>query len=185
MKRYNKAIDYALLAMHYARKAEMSKSATVKAAFRKKAVQAALNSGKQKDTLDGMKTLEASLRIAAENEGMLPPVDDELDMEEDMPMEAEDDMMDDVDIDDVDIDDVDMDIQEVDAEAEDIDDDEDAEESEDDEDEDEDDDEAVEAFNRVAARVRARRLAARKLQARRQIAARARARRLAARRATR
>lgn len=181
MKRYNKAIDYALLAMHYARKAEMSKSATVKAAFRKKAVQAALNSGKQKDTLDGMKTLEASLRIAAENEGMLPPVDDEIDMEEDMPMEAEDDMMDDVDIDDVD-----MDIQEVDAEAED--DDEDADESEDDEDEDEDDDEAVEAFNRVAARVRARRLAARKLQARRQIAAHARkamARRLAARRAAR
>lgn len=180
MKRYNKAIDYALLAMHYARKAEMSKSATVKAAFRKKAVQAALNSGKQKDTLDGMKTLEASLRIAAENEGMLPPVDDELDMEEDMPMEAEDDMMEDVDIDDVN-----MDIQEVDAEAEDVDDDEEDEESEDDEDEDEDDDEAVEAFNRVAARVRARRLAARKLQARRQIAARARARRLAARRATR
>lgn len=179
MKRYNKAIDYALLAMHYARKAEMSKSATVKAAFRKKAVQAALNSGKQKDTLDGMKTLEASLRIAAENEGMLPPVDDELDMEEDMPMEAEDEMMDDVDIDDVN-----MDIQEVDAEAEDVDDDEEDEESEDDED-DEDDDEAVEAFNRVAARVRARRLAARKLQARRQIAARARARRLAARRATR
>lgn len=178
MKRYNKAIDYALLAMHYARKAEMSKSATVKAAFRKKAVQAALNSGKQKDTLDGMKTLEASLRIAAENEGMLPPVDDELDMEEDMPMEAEDEMMDDVDIDDVD-----MDIQEVDAEAED---DEEVEEVEEiDEDEDEDDDEAVEAFNRVAARVRARRLAARKLQARRQIAARARARRLAARRATR
>lgn len=180
MKRYNKAIDYALLAMHYARKAEMSKSATVKAAFRKKAVQAALNSGKQKDTLDGMKTLEASLRIAAENEGMLPPVDDEIDMDEDMPMEAEDGMMDDVDIDDVN-----MDIQEVDAEAEDVDDDEEDEESEDDEDEDEDDDEAVEAFNRVAARVRARRLAARKLQARRQIAARARARRLAARRATR
>lgn len=179
MKRYNKAIDYALLAMHYARKAEMSKSASVKAAFRKKAVQAALNSGKQKDTLDGMKTLEASLRIAAENEGMLPPpVDDELDMEEDMPMEAEDDMMDDVDVDDVD-----MDIQEVDAEAED-DDDDDVEESEEDEDE-EDDDEAVEAFNRVAARVRARRLAARKLQARKQLVARARARRLAARRAAR
>lgn len=177
MKRYNKAIDYALLAMHYARKAEMSKSATVKAAFRKKAVQAALNSGKQKDTLDGMKTLEASLRLAAENEGMLPPVDDELDMEEDMPMEAEDDMMDDVDVDGVD-----MDIQEVDAEAED--DDDDVEESEEDEDE-EDDDEAVEAFNRVAARVRARRLAARKLQARKQLVARARARRLAARRATR
>lgn len=176
MKRYNKAIDYALLAMHYARKAEMSKSATVKAAFRKKAVQAALNSGKQSDTLDGMKTLEASLRLAAENEGMLPPVDEDVDMDEDMPMEAEDDMMDDADIDDVD-----MDIQEVDAEAEE--DDEDADESEDDEDE--DDDEAVEAFNRVAARVRARRLAARKLQARRQIVARARARRLAARRATR
>lgn len=182
MKRYNKAIDYALLAMHYARKAEMSKSASVKAAFRKKAVQAALNSGKQKDTLEGMKTLEASLRLAAENEGMLPPVDDELDME-DMPMEAEDDMMDDVDVEDVE--DVDMDIQEVDAEAEDIDDGEDVEESDDDED---DEDEAVEAFNRVAARVRARRLAARKLQARRQLAARARkamARRLAARRATR
>lgn len=177
MKRYNKAIDYALLAMHYARKAEMSKSATVKAAFRKKAVQAALNSGKQKDTLDGMKTLEASLRLAAENEGMLPPVDDELDMEEDMPMEAEDDMMDDVDVDDVD-----MDIQEVDAEAEDA---EDEDVEEDVEDEDEDDDEAVEAFNRVAARVRARRLAARKLQARKQLVARARARRLAARRATR
>ena len=168
MKRYNKAIDYALLAMHYARKAEMSKSASVKASFRKKAISAMLNSGKQADTLEGMKTLEASLRIAAENEGMLPPIDDEMDME-DMPMEAEDEMMDDVDVDDVN-----MDIQEVSAEAED--------------DEDEDEDEAVEAFNRVAARVRARRLAARKLQARKQLAARARkamARRLAARRATR
>ena len=171
MKRYNKAIDYALLAMHYARKAELSKSTSVKAAFRKKAISAMLNSGKQADTLEGMKTLEASLRIAAENEGMLPP-EDEMMMEEDMPMEAEDEMMDDVD----------MDIQEVDAEAEDVEDeDEDVEE---DEDEDEDD-EAVEAFNRVAARVRARRLAARKLQARRQLTARARARRLAARRAAR
>ena len=177
MKRYNKAIDYALLAMHYARKAEMSKSASVKASFRKKAISAMLNSGKQADTLEGMKTLEASLRIAAENEGMLPPVDDEMDME-DMPMEAEDEMMDDVDVEDVD-----MDVQEVDAEAEDED---DADEDEDEEDDDED--EAVEAFNRVAARVRARRLAARKLQARKQLAARARkamARRLAARRATR
>lgn len=179
MKRYNKAIDYALLAMHYARKAEMSKSASVKASFRKKAISAMLNSGKQADTLEGMKTLEASLRIAAENEGMLPPIDDEMDME-DMPMEAEDEMMDDVDVDDVN-----MDIQEVSAEAED---DEDEDEEEDEDDEDEDEDEAVEAFNRVAARVRARRLAARKLQARKQLAARARkamARRLAARRATR
>lgn len=172
MKRYNKAIDYALLAMHYARKAEMSKSTSVKAAFRKKAISAMLNSGKQADTLEGMKTLEASLRIAAENEGMLPP-EDEMMMEEDMPMDAEDEMMDDAD----------MDIQEVDAEAEDVED-EDEDEDEDEEDEDEDD-EAVEAFNRVAARVRARRLAARKLQARRQLTARARARRLAARRATR
>lgn len=185
MKRYNKAIDYALLTMHYARKAEMSKTAAVKASFRKKAIEAALNSGKQADTLEGMKTLEASLRIAAENEGMLPPVEDEMNMEEDMLMEAEDEMLDDVD----------MDIQEVDAEAED-DEDEDVEKDvEDDEDEDEEDsdDEAVEAFNRVAARVRARRLAARKLQARklqaRKIqAAKARkamARRLAARRAAR
>ena len=176
MKRYNKAIDYALLAMHYARKAEMSKSASVKASFRKKAVEAALNSGKQTDTLEGMKTLEASLRLAAENEGMLPPVEDEMDMEEDMPMEAEDEMLDDVD----------MDIQEVDAEAEDDDDVEDA-DAEEVEDEDEDD-EAVEAFNRVAARVRARRLAARKLQARKIQAAKARkamTRRLAARRAAR
>lgn len=139
--KYSKSLDHALLATYFANKASKAKSITAKRVYEKKALASILEAGKQADAAYGMKVLEASLRLAAENEGMAPaedaPVDD-LPVEEEMPIEAEAE-------EDVPAEDEDMEI----------------EEDEEEEDEDSDDEEIDAAFRRVMARSRQRKLAAR------------------------
>lgn len=145
--KYSKSLDHALLATYFANKAAKAKSLTAKRAFEKKAFASILEAGKQSDATYGMKVLEASLRLAAENEGMAPaeeaPVDD-LPVDEEMPIEAEAE-------------------EDVPAEEE-----EDDMEIEEDEEEKESDDEEIDAaFRRVMARSRQRKLAARAAERRR------------------
>ena len=84
--KYSKSLDHALLATYYANKAAKAKSITAKRIFEKKAFASILEAGKQSDTTYGMKVLEASLRLAAENEGMAPAEDAPV---EDLPVEEE------------------------------------------------------------------------------------------------
>ena len=138
--KYSKSLDHALLATYFANKASKAKSITAKRVYEKKALASILAAGKQADAAYGMKVLEASLRLAAENEGMAPiedaPVDD-LPVDEEMPIEAE---------------------AEEDAPA---DEDMEIEEDEVEEDSDDEDEEIDAAFRRVMARSRQRKLAAR------------------------
>ena len=137
--KYTKSLDHALMATYYANKAAKTRSVTAKRMFQKKALASILEAGKQADAKYGMSVLEASLRLAAENEGIVPA-------------EGADDMM------------VEDDTMPLEAEAEDIpeDEDDDVELDEDDEDEEEESDDAEldAAFNRVMARARARRVKA-------------------------
>lgn len=134
--KYTKSLDHALMATYYANKAAKTKSLTAKRMFQKKALASILEAGKQSDAKYGMRVLEASLRLAAENEGLVPAEDqaDEMVVEDDvMPIEAEAE------------------------EDEDL-----VDEDEDDEDEDEESDDAEldAAFNRVLARARSRKVKA-------------------------
>lgn len=144
--KYSKSLDHALLATYFANKAAKAKSLTAKRAFEKKAFASILEAGKQTDAAYGMKVLEASLRLAAENEGMTPaeeaPVED-LPVEEEVPVEAEAE-------------------EDVPAEEED-----DMEIEEDEEEKESDDEEIDAAFRRVMARSRQRKLAARAAERRR------------------
>ena len=92
--KYNKSLDHALMATYFARKAVKAKSTKLKAAFRAKALKSILTAGAQRDAEQGMRVLEASLRLAAANEGL---IDEEL-PEVDMNVEAADGF-DDVDVD--------------------------------------------------------------------------------------
>lgn len=144
--KYSKSLDHALLATYFANKAAKAKSLTAKRTFEKKAFASILEAGKQADAAYGMKVLEASLRLAAENEGMTPaeeaPVED-LPVEEEVPVEAEAE-------------------EDVPAEEED-----DMEIEEDEEEKESDDEEIDAAFRRVMARSRQRKLAARAAERRR------------------
>lgn len=137
--RYSKSLDHALLATYFANKAAKAKSVTARRVFQKKALASILEAGKQSDAAYGMKVLEASLRLAAENEGIVDPdcCDDDA-----LPVEAAEEDVDETEDVDVEID-----------------------EDEEPDDDDESDDEEIDAaFNRVLARSRARkRLAARNL----------------------
>lgn len=92
--KYNKSLDHALMATYFARKAVKAKSTKLKAAFRAKALKSILTAGAQRDAEQGMRVLEASLRLAAANEGL---IDEEL-PEVDMSVEANDGF-DDIDVD--------------------------------------------------------------------------------------
>ena len=136
--KYTKSLDHALMATYYANKAAKTKSLTAKRMFQKKALASILEAGKQSDAKYGMRVLEASLRLAAENEGLVPAEDqaDEMVVEDDvMPIEAEAEAEEDEDL---------------------------VDEDEDDEDEDEESDDAEldAAFNRVLARARSRKVKA-------------------------
>ncbi len=159
--KYNKSLDHALMATYFARKAVKAKSTKLKAAFRAKALKSILTAGAQRDAEQGMRVLEASLRLAAANEGL---IDEEL-PEVDMSVEANDGFDDiDVDVEAEADEDADVELDEdVDVEA-------DADEEDDDvevdvELDDEDDEEAEEvsaSVKRIMARAAARkRLAAR------------------------
>ena len=140
--KYTKSLDHALMATYYANKAAKTKSLTAKRMFQKKALASILEAGKQSDAKYGMRVLEASLRLAAENEGLVPAEDqaDEMVVEDDvMPLEAE--------------------AEDIPEEDEDVDVDVDVEEDEDDDDE-SDDAELDAAFNRVLARARSRKVKA-------------------------
>lgn len=161
--KYNKSLDHALMATYFARKAVKAKSTKLKAAFRAKALKSILTAGAQRDAEQGMRVLEASLRLAAANEGL---IDEEL-PEVDMSVEANDGF-DDIDVDveaeadaDEDIElDEDIDV-EADADKEDDDVEVDV-ELDDDEDEDEEAEEVSASVKRIMARAAARkRLAAR------------------------
>lgn len=174
--KYNKSLDHALMATYFARKAVKAKSTKLKAAFRAKALKSILTAGAQRDAEQGMRVLEASLRLAAANEGL---IDEEL-PEVDMNVEAADGF-DDVDVDveaEADEDaDVELD-EDIDVEA-------DADEEDDDvevdvELDDEDDEEAEEvsaSVKRIMARAAARKRLAARAAARKRLAARARIRR--------
>lgn len=178
--KYNKSLDHALMATYFARKAVKAKSTKLKAAFRAKALKSILTAGAQRDAEQGMRVLEASLRLAAANEGL---IDEEL-PEVDMSVEAADGF-----------DDIDVDVEaEAEAEAdedikldEDIDAEADADEEDDDvevdvelDDEDDEDEEAEEvsaSVKRIMARAAARKRLAARAAARKRLAARARIRR--------
>ena len=178
--KYNKSLDHALMATYFARKAVKAKSTKLKAAFRAKALKSILTAGAQRDAEQGMRVLEASLRLAAANEGL---IDEEL-PEVDMNVEAADGF-----------DDIDVDVEaEAEAEAdedikldEDIDVEADADEEDDDvevdvelDDEDDEDEEAEEvsaSVKRIMARAAARKRLAARAAARKRLAARARIRR--------
>ena len=174
--KYNKSLDHALMATYFARKAVKAKSTKLKAAFRAKALKSILTAGAQRDAEQGMRVLEASLRLAAANEGL---IDEEL-PEVDMNVEAADGF-DDVDVDveaEADEDaDVELD-EDIDVEA-------DTDEEDDDvevdvELDDEDDEEAEEvsaSVKRIMARAAARKRLAARAAARKRLAARARIRR--------
>ena len=138
--KYSKSLDHALLATYFANKAAKAKSLTAKRTFEKKALASILAAGKQADAAYGMRVLEASLRLAAENEGMAPaeaadPALEDLPVDDAMPIEAEAEDEEDMEVED------------------------DADEA--DEADDSDDEEIDAAFRRVMARSRQRKLAAR------------------------
>lgn len=138
--KYSKSLDHALLATYFANKAAKAKSLTAKRTFEKKALASILAAGKQADAAYGMRVLEASLRLAAENEGMAPaeaadPALEDLPVDDAMPIEAEAEDEEDMEVED------------------------DADEAE--ADDDSDDEEIDAAFRRVMARSRQRKLAAR------------------------
>lgn len=177
--KYNKSLDHALMATYFARKAVKAKSTKLKAAFRAKALKSILTAGAQRDAEQGMRVLEASLRLAAANEGL---IDEEL-PEVDMNVEANDGFDDiDVDVEAEADEDADVELDEdIDVEA-------DADEEDDDvevdvELDDEDDEEAEEAeevsasVKRIMARAAARKRLAARAAARKRLAARARIRR--------
>ena len=135
--KYAKSLDHALMATFYANKAAKARSITAKRMFQKKALASILAAGKQDDAKYGMSVLEASLRLAAENDGIVPAEDDDVGMpvddDMDMPIEAADEG-----------DDADVDV---------------------DDDEEDDDAELDAAFNRVMARAKARKIRAAQLRA--------------------
>ena len=140
--KYSKSLDHALLATYFANKAAKAKSLTAKRTFEKKALASILAAGKQADAAYGMRVLEASLRLAAENEGMAPaeaadPALEDLPVDDAMPIEAEAEAEDE-------------EVMEVEDDVDDADDDDDS-----------DDEEIDAAFRRVMARSRQRKLAAR------------------------
>jgi hypothetical protein len=140
--KYTKSLDHALMATYYANKAAKTRSVTAKRMFQKKALASILEAGKQSDVKYGMSVLEASLRLAAENEGIVPAegADDIMVEDDTMPLEAEAEELPEEDEEDVVVEDED--------------------DEEDDEDEESDDAELDAAFNRVMARARARRVKA-------------------------
>lgn len=140
--KYSKSLDHALLATYFANKAAKAKSLTAKRTFEKKALASILAAGKQADAAYGMRVLEASLRLAAENEGMAPaeaadPALEDLPVDDAMPIEAE-------------TEDEDEEVMEVEDDVDEA-----------DNDDDSDDEEIDAAFRRVMARSRQRKLAAR------------------------
>lgn len=176
--KYNKSLDHALMATYFARKAVKAKSTKLKAAFRAKALKSILTAGAQRDAEQGMRVLEASLRLAAANEGL---IDEEL-PEVDMSVEAADGF-DDVDVDveaeadeDADVE-LDEDI-DVEADADEEDDDVEVDvELDDEDDEDEEAEEVSASVKRIMARAAARKRLAARAAARKRLAARARIRR--------
>lgn len=180
--KYNKSLDHALMATYFARKAVKAKSTKLKAAFRAKALKSILTAGAQRDAEQGMRVLEASLRLAAANEGL---IDEEL-PEVDMSVEANDGF-DDTDVDveaeaeadadeDVELDE-DIDV-EADADKEEEDDDVEVDvELDDEDDEDEEAEEVSASVKRIMARAAARKRLAARAAARKRLAARARIRR--------
>ena len=176
--KYNKSLDHALMATYFARKAVKAKSTKLKAAFRAKALKSILTAGAQRDAEQGMRVLEASLRLAAANEGL---TDEEL-PEVDMGVEANDGF-DDIDVDaeaeadeDADVE-LDEDI-DVEADADEEDDDVEVDvELDDEDDEDEEAEEVSASVKRIMARAAARKRLAARAAARKRLAARARIRR--------
>ena len=176
--KYNKSLDHALMATYFARKAVKAKSTKLKAAFRAKALKSILTAGAQRDAEQGMRVLEASLRLAAANEGL---IDEEL-PEVDMSVEANDGF-DDIDVDveaeadeDADVE-LDEDI-DVEADADEEDDDVEVDvELDDEDDEDEEAEEVNASVKRIMARAAARKRLAARAAARKRLAARARIRR--------
>ncbi len=176
--KYNKSLDHALMATYFARKAVKAKSTKLKAAFRAKALKSILTAGAQRDAEQGMRVLEASLRLAAANEGL---IDEEL-PEVDMSVEAADGF-DDIDVDveaeadeDADVE-LDEDI-DVEADADEEDDDVEVDvELDDEDDEDEEAEEVSASVKRIMARAAARKRLAARAAARKRLAARARIRR--------
>lgn len=176
--KYNKSLDHALMATYFARKAVKAKSTKLKAAFRAKALKSILTAGAQRDAEQGMRVLEASLRLAAANEGL---IDEEL-PEVDMNVEANDGF-DDIDVDveaeadeDADVE-LDEDI-DVEADADEEDDDVEVDvELDDEDDEDEEAEEVSASVKRIMARAAARKRLAARAAARKRLAARARIRR--------
>ena len=178
--KYNKSLDHALMATYFARKAVKAKSTKLKAAFRAKALKSILTAGAQRDAEQGMRVLEASLRLAAANEGL---IDEEL-PEVDMSVEANDGF-DDIDVD-VDAEaeadeDADVELDEdIDVEADADEEDDDVEvdvELDDEDDEDEEAEEVSASVKRIMARAAARKRLAARAAARKRLAARARIRR--------
>jgi hypothetical protein len=176
--KYNKSLDHALMATYFARKAVKAKSTKLKAAFRAKALKSILTAGAQRDAEQGMRVLEASLRLAAANEGL---IDEEL-PEVDMSVEAADGF-DDIDVDveaeadeDADVE-LDEDI-DVEADADEEDDDVEVDvELDDEDDEGEEAEEVSASVKRIMARAAARKRLAARAAARKRLAARARIRR--------
>lgn len=176
--KYNKSLDHALMATYFARKAVKAKSTKLKAAFRAKALKSILTAGAQRDAEQGMRVLEASLRLAAANEGL---IDEEL-PEVDMSVEANDGF-DDIDVEaeaeadeDADVE-LDEDI-DVEADADEEDDDVEVDvELDDEDDEDEEAEEVSASVKRIMARAAARKRLAARAAARKRLAARARIRR--------
>lgn len=176
--KYNKSLDHALMATYFARKAVKAKSTKLKAAFRAKALKSILTAGAQRDAEQGMRVLEASLRLAAANEGL---IDEEL-PEVNMNVEANDGF-DDIDVDaeaeadeDADVE-LDEDI-DVEADADEEDDDVEVDvELDDEDDEDEEAEEVSASVKRIMARAAARKRLAARAAARKRLAARARIRR--------
>lgn len=176
--KYNKSLDHALMATYFARKAVKAKSTKLKAAFRAKALKSILTAGAQRDAEQGMRVLEASLRLAAANEGL---IDEEL-PEVDMNVEANDGF-DDIDVDVEAEADADEDIkldEDIDVEADADEEDDDVEvdvELDDEDDEDEEAEEVSASVKRIMARAAARKRLAARAAARKRLAARARIRR--------
>lgn len=176
--KYNKSLDHALMATYFARKAVKAKSTKLKAAFRAKALKSILTAGAQRDAEQGMRVLEASLRLAAANEGL---IDEEL-PEVDMNIEAADGFDDiDVDVEAEADEDADVAIEDeedaVEAEADEDDDVEVDVELDDEDDEDEEAEEVSASVKRIMARAAARKRLAARAAARKRLAARARIRR--------
>lgn len=136
--KYTKSLDHALMATYYANKAAKARSVVAKRVFQKKALASIMEAGKQDDAAYGMRVLEASLRLAAENEG-ITPADDVVD--EDITMNDED-----ISVEAATEDEAPSEAEEAKSEAE--------------EEEESDDAELDAAFNRVMARSRARKLRA-------------------------